>query len=122
MTSKGEPIALHADLPSRDESPYFPRPMLSLMTVQWSQWLGATAPVTALLGLAGQNADDHPSKALPIILGVIFGAFCGAIVGMILARLIRFIAYMAGGDFEGNRLVFVCTLIGAGLFAWLAAK
>jgi ABC-type Fe3+-siderophore transport system permease subunit len=96
--------------------------MLSLMTVQWSQWLGAMAPVPALLGLAGQDADEHASKALPIVMGVIFGAFCGAVVGMILVRLIRFIAYMAGGNFEGHRLVFACALIGAGVFVWLALK
>ena len=118
----GTEIPRATSLPSRDESPYVARVMLSLMAGGWSQCLGLMAAVTASLALVGLDADDQPSKALPIILGVILGAFCGAVVGMILARLIRFIAYLAGKSFEGHRLVFICALIGAGLFAWLAAK
>lgn len=96
--------------------------MLTSMAVQWSQCLGIMAPMTALLALAGLDADDHPAKALPIILGVILGAFAGAIAGIVLVRLIRFIAYVAGKNFEGHRLVLLCALIGAGLCAWLAAR
>jgi hypothetical protein len=92
------------------------------MAVQWSQWMGGLVPMPTLLALAGPEADGRPSKALPIILGLIFGAFGAAIVGMIFARFFHFLAYMAGGDFEGHRLVCVCTLIGAGLLAGLAAK
>jgi NhaP-type Na+/H+ or K+/H+ antiporter len=96
--------------------------MLSSPAVQWNQWIGAKSPVTALLALAGQHALDQQPKVLPILLGLILGAFAGAVAGMVLARLIRFIAYMAGGDFEGHRLVLVFSLIGAVLCAWLAAK
>lgn len=117
-----EPRTLHSGLPFHEESPYFAGAMLSSMAVQWRQWMGIVAPMTTLLALGGQDADDYPSKALPIILGVILGAFAGAIAGMVLVRLIRFIAYMAGGNFEGQRLVLLCALIGAGLCAWLAAR
>jgi NhaP-type Na+/H+ or K+/H+ antiporter len=84
--------------------------------------LSLMAPMTTFLALVGLDADDQPSKVFPIILGVILGAFCGAVVGMLLARLIRFIAYLGGRNFEGHRLVFACALIGAGVFAWLAAR
>jgi NhaP-type Na+/H+ or K+/H+ antiporter len=67
------------------------------------------------------GAAETGGKVVPIIVAIIMGAFCGLLLGFIVARLARFIAYLAGKHFEGNFLIFVGMIGGAALFAYWAA-
>lgn len=75
-----------------------------------------------VIAVSESGAGDIGTNVVPIILGVILGAFCGLLVGFIVARLVRFGAYLAGKHFEGTFLIFVGMIAGAILFAYLAAK
>jgi len=79
-------------------------------------WLGALMIATPESG-----ATEVGPRVVPIVVGIILGAFCGLLAGFILARLIRFIAFLAGKHFEGNFLIFVGMIAGAGLFGYWAA-
>ena len=57
---------------------------------------------------------------VPIVIAIILGAFCGLLAGFILARLVRFAAFLAGKHFEGNWLIFVGMIAGAILCAYWA--
>jgi hypothetical protein len=67
------------------------------------------------------GAAETGGKVVPIVVAVIMGAFCGLLAGFIIARLARFVAYLAGKHFEGNFLIFVGMFAGAALFAYWAA-
>jgi len=79
--------------------------------------------VCPLLGLTLMNdpeLDSHDgAKTLPLILGILFGAFAGLLAGLILARIVGFVAYLLGKEFEGRGLIVITMLAGAGLGAWL---
>ncbi|MEY2411277.1 MAG: hypothetical protein QOF48_3947 [Verrucomicrobiota bacterium] len=60
------------------------------------------------------------SLVVVVVFAVIFGASCGAIVGLIIARLLRFCAYLAGKNFEGNFMVLLGAITGGALLVWLA--
>ena len=74
-----------------------------------------------LIAMADNGAEMGGGKAVPVIVAIIMGAFCGLLAGFIIARLARFVAYLAGKHFEGNFLIFIGMIIGAGLFAYWAA-
>jgi hypothetical protein len=74
-----------------------------------------------VLALASGDAVSHGSKVVPIVIGFILGTSCGAISGLILARLLRFIAYMAGRRVDGNFLILIGALAGAACLVWMAA-
>lgn len=76
-----------------------------------------------LIDVATQGSGDFGSPGsmvVPIVIGIILGAACGAIAGLIVARLLRFIAYLAGRHFEGNFLILIGALAGAAFFVWMA--
>lgn len=56
--------------------------------------------------------------AAPVVLAAIFGALCGVVAGFILARLIRFGAYLTGRHFVGNNLILISGVAGAVVFVW----
>jgi hypothetical protein len=75
----------------------------------------------ALAILASDSGAVERGGVVPIVVAIILGAFCGLLVGFILARLVRFAAFLAGKHFEGNWLIFVGMIAGAILCAYWAA-
>lgn len=74
-----------------------------------------------LMNITSREVGSHGSMVVPVVIGIILGASCGAITGLILARLLRFIAYLAGRHFEGNFLILIGALAGAAFLVWMAA-
>ena len=73
--------------------------------------------------MAGEGPPSvHETDGVPVIMGAILGAFAGLVVGFVLARLLQFLAYLFGKDFEGKGLIVICTIAGAVGMAWFAAK
>lgn len=56
-----------------------------------------------------------------IIVSSIVGAFCGLLVGFIMAHLCRFLSVMMGRNLGGYGWVLLGALIGAVVFATIAA-
>ena len=79
-------------------------------------WLGAL-----MIAPSESGATEVGPKVVPIVVGLLVGAFCGLLAGFILSRLVRFIAFLAGKHFEGNSLIFVGMIVGAGLFGYWTA-
>ena len=73
-----------------------------------------------VLVLATGGAGGPDSKFVGMLMGLLLGAFLGAVVGLVVGRLCRFTAYMAGRHYEGNALILIGALIGAGGFVWMA--
>lgn len=95
--------------------------MLSQGAFPGGQFQAFTRLGASAMAASESGASEIGSNVVPIVLGVILGAFCGLLLGFIVARLVRFGAYLAGKHFEGTFLIFVGMVVGAILFAYWAA-
>jgi len=84
------------------------------LTKKWAGPLLGHAPLPT-----PEVESPAAATALPVIFAVVIGAFAGLLAGMILARLVGFIAYLCGKEYEGRGIVISATILGALFGVWL---
>lgn len=70
-------------------------------------------------GSTGSGTLDEGFGA--IVLGALLGAFIGLIAGMITNHFVKFCCFLCGKHLGGHALTVCITILGASVFAWLAA-
>jgi hypothetical protein len=66
------------------------------------------------------SADLEEGLGL-ILLGLLLGAFCGLLFGLMATHVLRYVAFLMGKHTVGHAVTICCALLGAVLFAFLAA-